>query len=215
MRLKGIVVCGLAGLALAPLTALSAQTARPVPGSAIAGPLRPAQVVARLASRALAGARDSATWGALSASLSDLAVKGHADIAATFAAAHIADSLAQAEPRAATTPPERASSVAGLVAVARRGGVVVWRSMEKSDVALPALTVLLAVLFLLRLGERRRSTTAHHDADEHGRVWTARALATGGVDLAEISRRTGLAQEAVDMALHLAGPVRRTRRSAR
>jgi hypothetical protein len=76
--------------------------------------------------------------------------------------------------------------------------------------ALPAAAVAAFFALALVLGARRRrgpnfkapAAAASRPAPRGAaRAWTARALAQGGADITEVARRTGLAREAVHLAL--------------
>ncbi len=238
MRLR-TVVATVAALSTLPAATLGAQEAMPpIPGPA--SPPRPAEVVAQRARRALEAPEDGPAWSALASSLADMAVMGGADIAATFDAAHVADSLAAipseasdtgTAPVAAEPAPAHRSvrALLGTVGMPRgmpdmkdvRRALEVGRGLAGDPrFALPTLAVLFSLLLILRLTKRRkvrRKATARAKAEPEraGRVWTALTLASGGVDVADISRRTGLAREAVGMAVRLVVDTRYDRRGAR
>jgi hypothetical protein len=156
---------------------------------------RPSDVVARLARQALTAPGDTAAWKALAGALPAMALTGGADLEGTFEAARVADSVSVA---AGGGIAPRSASVFASLEYAPIAGVMVFLG------ALAALAV-----HLLRgrrhLGNRALPGTL----SEAGRLWTATTLAAGGLALPEISKRTGLAQEAVNLALLMAaqGPM--------
>lgn len=176
----------------------------------VTGGQKPADVVAELARKALSRPGDTATWGALARTIPDMALVGGADLESTFEAARLADSLtaaslleAQAPRRvppvekAVPAPPERLEARRDTLKRALSAGLN-WAGDPR--VALPALVSLLGALVLLHAGRRRRPAR-RTEAGGHGRVWAVRTMASGGVEVQEIARRTGMAQDAVRMAL--------------
>ena len=185
-----------------------AAAASPVPGLE-----RPSDVVARLAREALASPGDSTAWRALAGALPDMALSGDADLEGTFEAARLADSLSAATGVAVTSDvdPGGAPLVeqASPPAVTDPGAPASWWPPALSaQVMIGTLFGALALVGLRMTRTRRRVRMAPpspaHRA-EQGRLWTARTLATGGVDVPEIAKRTGMAQEAGNLALSLAG----------
>lgn len=239
MRLR--LVTTLAALTTLSAATLGAQEAK-APIRGLASPPRPAEVVAQRASRALAAPEDGPSWKALASSLADMAVMGDADVAATFDAAHVADSLAAIRSEASTTE-AGAAPVASEPARARRSvrallgtvgmphGMPDMKDMRRAlemglglagdtRFALPTLAFLFSLLLLLRMTERRKvrrkaKGKARAEPERAGRVWTALTLASGGVDVGDISRRTGLAREAVNMAVRMVVDTRYDRRGVR
>lgn len=70
--------------------------------------------------------------------------------------------------------------------------------------------VAVAVVSLLFLGRPRRAAGPATPRPEKAgagsaRVWTVRTLAEGGIDPTEVARRTGMAREAVQLALRTGG----------
>lgn len=165
----------------------------------IHGP-RPTDVVARLARRAMATPSDSAAWKALAEALPELALIGSADHAGTFAAARLADSLSASGPMipasgAAAGPPSSPTPplVLGAIPPMLRTG------------ALGLLAVMMTTIVVWRFRPRPESVQDRPSTTQAGRLWTAQTLASGGVHVPEIARRMGIAQEAVTLALRMAG----------
>ena len=161
-------------------------------------PSKPADVVARLAREAMASPTDAAAWQALAGALPDFALSGGADLEGTFEAARVADSLgASAAPMVGESTRE-----ADLPALPS-----VWKSLPpmRLDLLLAAIATLVGGVVVWRTalsrGQRRRTRAPA----PQGRLWTARALASGGIDVSEIARRVGMTQEAVTLALRMSG----------
>lgn len=172
---------------------------------------RPADVVAQLAREALYGPGSGESMKALASALPELALTGGADIESTFAAARVADSLAVTAPIT--------NSVAADASTAGRSDLWSWvpalgvsddwlRLIQTPEVVGSLAALLLAAILIGRALGRRRAAPpkrAPNVAKPRGRLWTARTLASGGAHVSEIAERTGMAQEAVHLALRLAG----------
>jgi hypothetical protein len=159
--------------------------------------------VADLASKALAAPLDSSSWAALARALPELALSGGAELEETFEAARLADSVAfsirpaPAQGLAMGLGPRRPAEVstAGLTDVFPTGWAV-----------LTVVAAGLGALVFLRRRARRALRPLRLQGAGKGRVRTARALARGGAGVADIARRTGMAREAVSLALRVRGP---------
>lgn len=216
MRVSGRRACArlapillLASLAWASgVAAQSKSVSLPVEG------LRPADVVARLAHKALAAPGQPNAWKDLASALPEMALGDNADLETTFAAARVADSLAAPTAATAATATETAASPSGSTGLRATGSSLVVQARRALAVlaaaplrvrwifGLLALALGGIVVWMVRSGSRRHTATP---APAGGRLWTARALAAGGTDVREIAQRTGMAQEAVDLALRMAG----------
>lgn len=215
MRLSLLVALSLALCAQAAAQATPAAPATPAGDTGVApsstgeprGSLsvveRPSDMVARLARTVLLAPGESSAWRALAGALPELALEGPADLEGTLEAARLADSVAatlqarSGEPD--TLPPDTASMAPASPATPRRS--LLWPGLLMGAGAL--------LLGALGMGELRRrwarASRGGRRVEEAGRLWTVRTLAGSGIPLAEIARRTGMAQEAVDLALSLAG----------
>lgn len=200
--LRAGVLLGLAVPAVAT-SPVAAQADSPA-----AGP----DAVSRLVREALARPDDPAAWTGLAEALPELAVTRDADPVSVFEASRLADSLATAPVEEATTA--TADTSAGLTA---------WvTGLTTSDAA--ALAPWFLVVILLVAGpllSRIRGRPSAAPADDEGapatgnqpgkgpvpgvspRLWTVTTLADNGLPPAEIARRTGMAQDAVQVLLGL------------
>lgn len=208
------------------------EAGAPPPTLSLDGML-PSAVVARLARQAMHAPGDSAAWAALAHALPEMALVEGADLEGTFEAARMADSMSAAAMTApgaredaplasgtSTAPAQTASRVtAGVAAIRERIDGFPRLPVPLALGAVLALSSLLGVLVFRRTrGARTSPATRAHASG--GRTWAAAALASGGIATADIARRTGLAQEGVDLVLRLANasaaasrPTRSTSRS--
>ncbi|MDH5588454.1 MAG: hypothetical protein OEZ65_01440 [Gemmatimonadota bacterium] len=171
--------------------------ASPVAGqdtATTASPPRPAEVVADLARRALTDPEDPGTWRALAGALPEMALSGGADLDGTFEAARLADSLGIADARQPVAPASR----------------LPWESWNLGPEHLfagsVALTLLVGALVVRSSIRRRKARRSARKTEMGGRLWAARSLASDGISVAEISKRTGMAQDAVRVVLGLSAP---------
>lgn len=164
---------------------------------------RPSDVVARLARQALTSPRDTAAWKALAGALPAMALSGGADLEGTFEAARLADSLSAdagtGGSLGGSTPSQDARSAM------TRFAAVLATPRGRLAVLVFGLAVLAGGLVGVRARRPRRARSGEAPRKDAGRLWTARTLATGGTAIPEIARRTGMAQDAVDLALRLSG----------
>lgn len=166
---------------------------------------RPAEVVARMARRAMGLPDDPEAWQALAEVLPELALSGEADLEGTFQAARVADSLS-------------ATAATGLGASQSEGQAWFPRWTALPSGALPsavALAVALAAalsgaLVVVLRRRRSRATEARRDGGTD-KLGAARSLVTRGLPAYEISRRTGMAQDAVQVMLAMSGATPRPR----
>ena len=186
------------------LLAASGAAAQEVGSGSVALPVhgtRPTEVVARLARQAMATPSDSAAWKALAGALPELALVGSADHVRTLEAARLADSLSVSslahtpsnEDGAAPPLSSAEALLARVPATARTGAIALF-------------AILLTVIVVWRVRARPSPPVRDRPSStQAGRLWTAQTLASGGTDLPEIARRMGIAQEAVTLALRMAG----------
>lgn len=157
----------------------------PLPGS-------PASVVAARVRAALADASDGRAWSALADALPGMALQGGADIAGTFEAARLADSISAAGAATAARAPTGAPP-AGTS----------WPTPADVGALLAGLVAVAAVVSAGLPRKRTPSSTAAAAARAHelevvpDRFRTALTLAARGTPRAEIARRTGMAQDAL------------------
>jgi hypothetical protein len=185
-----------------------AEEASPSPVRLPVQGMRPVDVVARLARKALTSPAEAGAWKDLAGALPEMALGDDADLEGTLAAARLADSLA-AGTSSATDPV--ASAPDDAVGRYARGWPRLFAFLPGSPVsraglgwALAGLVLAVTTVVVWRLVARSRGSRGTR-RPPNGRFWTARALAGGGTQLREIARRTGMAQEAVDLALRLTG----------
>ena len=163
---------------------------------------RPAELVARMAREAMGLPADPAGWSALANALPEMALLGGADLESTFEAARIADSLsasasALAEPAVGADPGVMESVKTILLSSLMQGR---WMDIVLAFLVTGAVG---AGIVLLR---RRRKNPKKAKAPYRGdRVRAARSLASSGLSVHEIARRTGMAQDAVHVLMSLAG----------
>lgn len=180
--------------AQAGLQEISPETAGVPTFPTAATPLRPAEVVASRVRDVLNDHANDAAWQELAGALPDLALAGGADIESTFEAARIAGEMVTAPP----SVPAPATS-AGDDPVR---GALQWLGSIDADLLGQLLAIAFGLFALSMLfkgsGSRSRSLRVEPTAI---RCREARALAAGGVPAYEISRRTGLARDAVSVLL--------------
>ena len=165
------------------------------PALPLDGP-RPAEVVAARVRSVLQDHRSTEAWKGLAGALPEMALSGGADLAGTFEAARLADSISALEvsPRALRSLWAPAGLGSG-----RRGGVE-WAQALGAGVLAGTLVVALATLARSRKGRTGRRSQR---ADGKGRVWAAQSLASSGIPVVEIARRTGMAQDGITVLLGL------------
>jgi len=178
------------------------------PGLPVHG-VRPAQVVAAKVRAVLRGQGDPVAWKALATTLPELALVGGADVEATFNAARLADSVAAAGARATVRPTVAAAVRGGSTASADRGPPSIFRATLPRNVSFAGVVVLagfgIGLGLLWRRGGRasRRSVGGSAEAD---RLADVLSLAATGIGVAEIARRTGMAQDAIRVLLGIRPP---------
>lgn len=158
----------------------------------------PSEVVARMARQAMGGSDGPEVWQALASALPDLALKGSADLAATFEAARVADSISAAS-----------AAVASMSAAGAPGRAEGWAGVPPGSLFLWGGAGFLALLGMTAARSRRRAgreaaaSVPTEVVAVAGRVGTARSLLTSGLTADEVARRTGMAREAVEVLVAL------------
>lgn len=146
-------------------------------------PATPAAIVASRVRDVLSAHDSELAWKGLAGALPSMAVSGDADLESTFAAARLAQDMS-----ARPDPVLRSAGPSGETADWQLGlGRALWWC---------ALTLVLSALALATRGRLPRVAPPRREQPVE-RCGTARALASEGLPLHEIARRTGLAREAV------------------
>lgn len=165
----------------------------------------PATLVAERA-RALLHDESREAWLALAGALPELAISGQANLESTFEAARLAEEMGQ--PLIALPMAGPATPSASLDAEREEAGLdalgVVWRAVRSTDLdalaRLLALAIGIGTLAMVGRGPRTKAAKVRPTRSA-ARYRDVRSLAANGVSITEISRRTGLAREAVTVLL--------------
>ena len=186
---------------IAPALLLVAALAAPAQDAA-RRPQRPAELVAARVRSVLRSNSDDA-WLDLADALPELALEGGADLTSTFEAAHLAEQAGSTAGRATQPSTWR--------------GVRAMRAWAASITPTQLVTFVLAVLTLSMVtvtSLRRRGgqvtsvrprsqPPGMHRSRVTARFSEARQLASAGVAVPEIARRTGMARDAVTLLVGL------------
>jgi len=150
--------------------------------------VRPAEVVAAQVRSVLHNHRDGDAWRGLADALPELALQGGADLESTFEAARLAETMSI---ETATDSP----------ATVEPAWLTILRTVNVELLG----TVLALVTALIVVWHATRNRGAEQDPPQPTRVPVrfreAYALASRGRSTAEISRRTGLARDAVTVLI--------------
>lgn len=192
----------LAGLNGPPSDTLPWPTVAPLEG------LLPAELVASRVRAVLRDHTDGDAWQRLAGTLPDMIVRGGADVTSIFEAARLADEMSGTppEPPPPSTPTATTTSIFARTLAwpewtdrldFRRAAVLYDNGM--AFVAWVAMA-LLGVLIVPRMLRREGASTVRL-APVRSRMRVARNLAGKGMSIAEISRETRLAREALSVLL--------------
>lgn len=190
--LAGAVVLGFLA-SVAPAGGQQAATT-PLDLSSGGAALRPTEVVAARVRTVLRDHQDGEAWQELAGAIPELAVTGGADVEATFEAARLAEEMVTSQPAAPPTPTSGPAAGSPMLS-----GI---RSLDFEAIAqLVALALGFFALVTVARGNLQPRATTGPVGGGAARLREARQLAANGVPLFEISRRTGLARDALTVIL--------------